>query len=101
VTLKGVPRERVPWYPTVDAALCIGDRACVDFCKNDVYGWDDDHSHPIVVHPYSCVLGCNACMELCPTGAITFPTLGDLRETIRRLRAEAAAEPGPAPALRS
>jgi NAD-dependent dihydropyrimidine dehydrogenase PreA subunit len=87
-----VPRELVPWYPTIDADACIGDRVCVDFCKNDVYGWDETAGHPVVEHPYNCVLGCSACMELCPVAAVTFPPMQELRDTLRRLRAQAAVQ---------
>jgi NAD-dependent dihydropyrimidine dehydrogenase PreA subunit len=92
VSPVAVPRELVPWYPTVNAELCTGDRACVDFCKNDVFRWDEEHAHPIVEHPYKCVLGCSACMELCPVEAISFPSMQELRETLRRLRAQGSAQ---------
>lgn len=88
-----LPRERIPWFPTVDTERCVGDQVCVEFCKNDVYRWDEEHAHPIVANPYHCVLGCNACMELCPVQAISFPAPQELREMIRRLRTEPRAEP--------
>jgi NAD-dependent dihydropyrimidine dehydrogenase PreA subunit len=84
-----VPRESVSWYPAIDVDTCIGDRVCVDFCKNEVYGWDEAGGHPVVERPYNCVLGCSACMHLCPVAAITFPPLQDLRDTLRRLCARA------------
>lgn len=90
---SALPREQIPWFPTVDTDLCTGDQVCVEFCKNDVYRWDEEHEHPIVANPYKCVLGCNTCMELCPAAAISFPTPQELRETIRRLRTEQKAEP--------
>lgn len=87
-----IPRELIPWYPTVDAAACLGDQECLHFCKNDVLRWDEEHNVPIVANPYNCVLGCNACMKTCSAGAITFPTIDALRQTMRRLRAELSAE---------
>lgn len=65
---------------------------CVDFCKDDVYRWDDTTGHPVVEYPYNCVLGCSACMELCPVEAISFPSMQELRETLHRLRAQAAVQ---------
>jgi len=50
--------------------------------------WDEEHEHPIAANPHHCVLGCNACMELCPVQAISLPAPQELRETIRRLRTE-------------
>lgn len=83
-----VPRERIPWYPTVNTDVCIGDRACFDFCRNAVFEWDDANARPIVKNPFSCVLGCDACAQLCTSGAITFPTDEELRSTLQRLRNE-------------
>jgi NAD-dependent dihydropyrimidine dehydrogenase PreA subunit len=88
-----VPREQVPWYPTIDVDACLGDRACVDFCKNEVYRWDEGAGRPVVEHPFNCVLGCSACADICPAEAITFPTREELRIAMRRLRAEAGAGP--------
>lgn len=82
-----IPRELIPWYPTVNTDACLGDQECINFCKNDVFRWDEDRNVPIVANPYNCVLGCNACMKTCAAEAITFMTIDELRETMRRLRA--------------
>ena len=86
-----VPREKIPWYPTVDREACIGDQECYNFCKNDVFRWDEAEDRPSVVNPYRCVVGCSACAQLCPTGAIHFPTLEELREAMRRAAGESPA----------
>ncbi len=83
-----IPREKIPWYPTIDPEACIGDQECVNFCKNNVFRWDEEKNQPVVESPYNCVLGCNTCMEICPVQAITFPTVQELRDTMRRLRTE-------------
>lgn len=85
-----IPRELIPWYPTVNTELCTGDRACFDFCRNNVFEWDEQSGHPVVKNPYSCVLGCDACAQVCPAGAITFPSQEELRATMNRLRQELA-----------
>jgi NAD-dependent dihydropyrimidine dehydrogenase PreA subunit len=82
-----VARELIPWFPTIDYDACIGDRACLDFCKNDVYSWDESRERPLVPHPNNCVVGCNACAQICPVEAIHFPAKEELRATIRGLRA--------------
>lgn len=84
-----VPREKIPWFPAIDADLCIGDQDCVNFCRNDVLGFDEHSSKVIVVHPYNCVLGCDSCAKICPQEAIHFPSQEDLRTTLRKLRADA------------
>ena len=94
-----IPRELVPWFPTVDEELCLGDQECFNFCKNDVFSWDEANQRPIVRNPYNCVVGCQACLAICPSGAIQFPTKEELRESLRALRArvDTADAPGSQP----
>jgi NAD-dependent dihydropyrimidine dehydrogenase PreA subunit len=84
-----IPREKIPWFPTIDPDLCIGDQDCVNFCRNNVLAFDEDTFKAVVVNPYNCVVGCDACAKICPQGAITFQDKEELRATLRRLRAEA------------
>jgi len=91
MTPRTIPREKIPWYPTINFDACTGDQECLNFCKNDVFTWDAVESHPIVERPYNCAVGCDACSQVCPAQAITFPSPEDLRQTLRRLRAEAIA----------
>lgn len=81
-----IPRELIPWFPTVDCGICTGDQECLNFCKNEVFEWDEAHNHPLVKNPYNCVVGCQACINVCPVQAISFPSKEELRETLRRLR---------------
>ena len=81
---SSVPRDKIPWFPKIDFDACIGDQECVNFCKNDVFKWDEVGGRPIVANPYKCVLGCDACMQICPVEAITFPSQQDLRQMIRQ-----------------
>lgn len=90
-----IPREKIPWFPSIDHDLCTGDQECFNFCKNGVFTWDDENQRPIVQNPYNCVVGCQACMNICPTGAITFPGKEELRQAMKRLRAEMEHEPTP------
>lgn len=70
---RGIPREDIQWNPTIDAEKCIGCKACVEFCKNDVLEFDEATGKTRVKNPYNCVVECRTCARLCPTGAITFP----------------------------
>ena len=83
-----IPRELIPWFPTVDTSLCTGDQECFHFCKNQVFEWDEANQHPLVKNPYNCVVGCQACINICLVGAIRFPGKQELREALRRLRSE-------------
>ena len=56
-----VPRGKIPWFPKIDLDACIGDKECVNFCKNDVFVWDELKDRPEVIRPLNCVVGCDAC----------------------------------------
>ena len=72
-TWRGIPREEIPWYPTIDPDRCTGCRTCVDFCPNDVLEFDEAVGKTIVKNPFNCVVECSTCGKLCPEGAIHFP----------------------------
>jgi NAD-dependent dihydropyrimidine dehydrogenase PreA subunit len=82
-----IPREKIPWFPTVDYQKCTGCRTCVDSCPHGVYGWDEGEKKPRVEHPYECVVGCRYCANLCPSEAISFPPLEEIRKLMRELEA--------------
>lgn len=85
---RDVPREKIPWYPTIDVDSCVGCRECYEFCKNDVYEWDEEGNHPVVVHPFNCVVGCSACANVCSGDAISFPSRESIKEAIAKALAE-------------
>lgn len=87
VTYMGIPREEIPWYPTIDEDLCTGCEECLDFCANDVFELNEDEMVMTVKNPYNCVVGCNRCAEFCATDALTFPSKEELVATLRELRA--------------
>ncbi len=76
---KGVPREQIPWHPTLDGEKCIGCRKCFEFCSHGVYTWDAAADRPVVAEPFQCVVGCSNCMHQCEEGAISFPPLTILK----------------------
>jgi len=84
-----VPREKITWFPKIDFDACIGDQECVNFCKNDVFVWDELKNLPEVIRPFNCVVGCDACSQICPSEAISFPSKEELRQTLRGLAKEA------------
>jgi len=80
----GIPREEIPWYPTIDPDLCSNCGACMDFCSNNVFAQGELHTE--VVNPYNCVVGCSACQKECETGAISFPSKEELIKILNELR---------------
>ena len=87
-----MPREKIPWFPTVNYDACIGDRDCLHFCKNSVFAWNEALGQPIVARPNNCVVGCDACAQICPVEAISFPTKETLRTVMRKLISESYRE---------
>jgi NAD-dependent dihydropyrimidine dehydrogenase PreA subunit len=76
---RGILREEIPWFPTIDAEKCIGCRECLTICKNGVLAFDETSQKSKVVNPYSCVVECRTCARLCPSDAISFPDADEFR----------------------
>jgi len=70
---RGIPREEIPWFPTIDEEKCIGCKSCVEFCPNDVLEFDEKAGKARVKNSYNCVVECKACAKLCDACAISFP----------------------------
>jgi|ERR1035437_2923158 NAD-dependent dihydropyrimidine dehydrogenase PreA subunit len=83
-----IPQEQIAWFPTIDYGICTADRACLDFCHNDVFHWNETEVRVEIVNRDNCVLGCTSCAQICPVEAISFPDKEELRQTLRRLREE-------------
>ena len=71
-TWHGIPRQEIPWYPTVDTDTCIGCTLCYLSCGRGVYVMKDNRA--VVVNPYDCMVGCSTCSTVCPVEAVSFPT---------------------------
>lgn len=72
-TWRGISREQVPWYPSVYEDMCDGCGKCLSFCPNDVFDWGEGN-RVLIVEPFNCLVGCDACVKVCPRGAISFPS---------------------------
>jgi NAD-dependent dihydropyrimidine dehydrogenase PreA subunit len=81
---KGIPRDEIPWFPTIDPSKCTGCSSCADFCTQGVFKFDGKISH--VVKPYACTVGKSSCRSFCPEKAISFPKTAELKDTMRGLK---------------
>jgi len=82
----GIPREKIPWYPTINPDLCTNCGDCIDFCANEVFA--PGENHPEVVKAMNCVVGCSACAKECPADAISFMSQKELVDLLKKLRQE-------------
>jgi NAD-dependent dihydropyrimidine dehydrogenase PreA subunit len=80
---RGIPREEIPWFPTIDTEKCIGCRECITICKNGVLAFDEAAQKSTVVNPYNCVVECRTCAKLCPADAISFPDANEFSAFIK------------------
>jgi NAD-dependent dihydropyrimidine dehydrogenase PreA subunit len=71
-TWEGHPREQIPWFPTVSAALCDGCGQCIEVCPKDVFAETEDGKVE-VVEPFLCIVGCCFCKSACDPEAILMP----------------------------
>ncbi len=83
MTWRGIVRETIHWYPTVDDGACNGCRKCIDFCSFGVFSFERESGTIRVENPYACVVGCSLCSSICEPRAITFPPLSYLDDLIR------------------
>ncbi|MCX6568074.1 MAG: 4Fe-4S binding protein [Candidatus Aminicenantes bacterium] len=79
-----IPREEIPWFPTIDPKKCTNCGACEEFCPNGVYAKRETVVE--VALPFKCVVGCSGCISVCTPRAISFPTDESLMENLRALR---------------
>ena len=72
-TWRGIPRERIPWFPTLYEDLCDDCGKCVFFCPEKVFAFTEDAQSVYVASPLKCQVGCAECARICPPTAIAFP----------------------------
>ncbi|MDE3032398.1 MAG: ferredoxin family protein [Acidobacteriota bacterium] len=77
----GIPRQEIPWFPTVNAQACIGCELCYVTCGRGVYELKERKA--FAAQPYACMVGCSTCARVCPTEAIHFPD-GDVVRRVER-----------------
>lgn len=84
-TYKGIPRKKIPWFPTINYNKCIKCGKCVNYCKLGVYTLKKK-KQPTTSNPFNCVVLCKGCQDICPSNAISFPSRKTTVELIRKLR---------------
>ncbi len=86
----GLPRERIPWGPTIDPTRCRGSGECVRFCPNNVFELDKPSGQARVARFHQCTVLCSNCVAVCPNGAISFPSQDEFLDRVQKLREQEA-----------
>jgi NAD-dependent dihydropyrimidine dehydrogenase PreA subunit len=89
-TWHSIPRDKIPWQPTIDYEKCTGCGNSVEYCTLGTYAFEDKNSKPkpVVKNPNNCVVLCSGCDSICPAHAITHPSKKQTQEIIRTIRKE-------------
>jgi NAD-dependent dihydropyrimidine dehydrogenase PreA subunit len=87
-TFHGVPRNKIPWGPTINYEKCVSCGKCVEYCHMGVFEFREKEGkkRSVVKNPNNCVVFCKGCQDICPVGAITHPSIKETRELIQKLR---------------
>ena len=81
-----IPREEIPWFPSINQELCTYDKKCVEFCQHGVYTWNDEENKPIITNPFNCIVACSGCEPICPSQAISFPDMEEFVEAYDKIK---------------
>jgi NAD-dependent dihydropyrimidine dehydrogenase PreA subunit len=84
----GIPREKIPWAPSIEQDTCTGCGECKEVCPNGVFELDEAEGKMKVVHPDNCVVLCDKCAGFCPTESIHFPDKAETKKLIGQLLRE-------------
>ena len=88
-TFMGVPRNKIPWWPTIDYNKCNFCMECTKFCPHNVFKTTNDEKKKLIVqNPYNCVVFCRACAKTCAPDALSFPDKKETTNLIKKLRIE-------------
>lgn len=86
-TFMGVPRIRIPWWPTIDYEKCNYCMECDKFCPHEVFERTEVEEKKLIVkNPYNCVVFCRACMKTCALDALSFPEKKEIINLIKKIR---------------
>jgi NAD-dependent dihydropyrimidine dehydrogenase PreA subunit len=86
MSLSKIPREEIPWYPSINYNLCLKDNECVKFCQHGVYEWNETEMMPKVTNPFNCVVACSGCEPVCQSHAISFPDFDEFTIKLDELK---------------
>lgn len=86
-TFMGVPRDEIPWFPTIDYDKCTYCMECDQFCPHHVFERRDGAEQRLVVaNRNNCVVFCRACAKACGPAALSFPDKPATLALIKSLR---------------
>ena len=85
-TFMGVPRDKIPWFPTIDYGKCNFCMECDVFCPHRVFERREGERKLVVANPNNCVVFCRACSKTCGPDALSFPGKPEIIARIKQIR---------------
>ena len=87
-TWHGIPRRKIPWFPTINCEKCVSCGKCLEYCKLGTFEFEEENGkkRPAVKKPNNCVVLCTGCDGIYPAGAIKHQSKKETRETIKSLK---------------
>jgi len=85
-TFMGVPRDKIPWAPTIDYEKCDFCMECDKFCPHRVFERREGERKLVVANPNICVVFCRACSKTCGPDALSFPNKSEIIKLIKQIR---------------
>jgi NAD-dependent dihydropyrimidine dehydrogenase PreA subunit len=87
-TYEGIPRNKIVWHPIINYEKCITCGKCVEFCHANAYGFEGKGTtkKTVVKDLNACVVLCKGCEDICPSGAISHPSVEETEKSIRKLQ---------------
>jgi NAD-dependent dihydropyrimidine dehydrogenase PreA subunit len=84
---EGIPRNKIPWDPTIDYNKCTTCGKCIKFCHMNTFKLENKNDQKITtVNPNSCIVFCRGCENICPSRAIDHPDENQTQRTINNLK---------------
>jgi NAD-dependent dihydropyrimidine dehydrogenase PreA subunit len=87
-TFEGIPRNEIPWNPTINNEKCTSCGKCIEFCKRGVFALHENKKTVIVKNPNNCKVYCKNCQKQCASNAITHPSEEQTMAYIKKLQSK-------------
>ena len=85
---EGIPRNKIVWHPIINYEKCTTCGKCVEFCHAKAFEFEGKGTKKktVVANLNACVVLCTGCEDICPSGAISHPSVEETEKSIKKLQ---------------